>query len=72
MPYAFAKYFIEVEDLKDIGQVHAFITKDVKSAPKELTTQNALEMETMRELLDDSTEKSEMKSRIIEMLKKEI
>jgi len=49
--------------------LHAKISEDIKSAPKELTPQNSLEIDTLRSMLEDTTEKSEMKSRIIEKLK---
>lgn len=75
IPYAFAKYHIEIDSLlalKWLGEVHANISQDVKSAPKELSTQNVLEVQQMKELLEDTVEKSEMKSRLIESLRQEL
>jgi len=72
IPYAFAKYFIDCENTKTIAEIHAGITAEIKSPPKEISTQNVLEVKQMQELLDDTIEKSEMKSRLIESLKKEI
>lgn len=75
IPYAFAKYHIEIDPmfaLKPLGEIHAKFSQDVKSAPKELSTQNVLEVKQMQELLEDTVEKSEMKSRLIESLKQEL
>lgn len=55
-----------------VAQLHAELSADIKSAPKELSTQNVLEVKQMQELLEDTVEKSEMKSRLIEALKNEI
>jgi len=69
IPYAFAKYFIDSAEWKTIAEIHSAITAEIKSAPKEISTQNVLEVKQMQELLDDTVEKSEMKSRLIESLK---
>lgn len=69
IPYAFVKYQIEAGENVPIWLLHAKISEDIKSAPKELTPQNSLEIDTLRSMLEDTTEKSEMKSRIIEKLK---
>lgn len=69
IPYAFAKYHIAGKDGMTVSQLHAELTNDIKSAPKELSTQNVLEIKQMQELLEDTVEKSEMKSRLIEALK---
>lgn len=55
-----------------VAQLHAELSANIKSAPKELSTQNVLEVKQMQELLEDTVEKSEMKSRLIEALKNEI
>ena len=75
IPYAFAKYHIEIDHslaIQWLWAVHTNITQSVKSAPKELSTQNVLEVKQMQELLEDTVEKSEMKSRLIESLKQEL
>lgn len=72
IPYAFAKYHIEADHSKTIFEIHQGLTADIKSAPKELSTQNVLEVKQMQELLEDTVEKSEMKSRLIESLKQEL
>ncbi len=72
IPYAFAKYHIAGVDWKTIAELHAELTADIKSAPKELSTQNVLEVKQMQELLEDTVEKSEMKSRLIGSLKQEL
>lgn len=72
IPYAFAKYHIAGEAWKTISELHTALTNDIKSAPKELSTQNVLEVKQMQELLEDTIEKSEMKSRLIEALKNEL
>jgi len=72
IPYAFAKYFIDGVDTKTIAELHSAITTEIKSAPKELSTQNVLEVQQMKELLEDTVEKSEMKSRLIESLRQEL
>lgn len=69
IPYAFAKYHLDGEPTKTIAELHWAITAEIKSAPKELSTQNVLEVKQMQELLEDTVEKSEMKSRLIESLK---
>lgn len=69
IPYAFAKYHLQWDESKTVAQIHAWITAEIKAAPKELSTQNVLEVKQMQELLDDTIEKSEMKSRLIESLK---
>lgn len=72
MPYASVRYFIELDDSVNPAEHHISITNSIKNQPKEASTQNLLEVDVMRNMLETNTEHGEMKSKLIEALKKEI
>lgn len=61
-----------MDSTKTVAELHSSISNEIKSRPKNISTQNILEIEEMKSLLEDTVTKSEMKSRLIESLKQVI
>lgn len=69
IPYAYANYECSPDEYSLPSEIHNEITASIVQSRSQIKTE---ELELYKEIIDDISSKSEMKSKFIELLKKEI